>query len=123
MEISALIGFAELVLAFDLNVIEQWSDRKPLDLGALTFGSAFSDKRQQHAACLQCLDRFARPRKEISQLVTIGREASCKTLCQFLGHVLQTSGDKRVGDHLPASLGYSEAGYLVTHLIRPEFRE
>jgi len=29
--------------------------------------------------------------------------------------VLQTSGDKRVGDHLPASLGYSEAGYLVTH--------
>jgi hypothetical protein len=42
MEISALIGFAELVLAFDLNVIEQWSDRKPLDLGALTFGSAIS---------------------------------------------------------------------------------
>src|SRR5438067_1739848 len=60
VEVGALFGFAEAVLAFDLNVVEQRSDGKPLDLGALTFGAAVGDQRQQHASRPQGLDRFAR---------------------------------------------------------------
>jgi hypothetical protein len=47
MSIGALLGFAEPVLAFDLDVIEPTCQVEALDLGALGFAGAIGYQRQQ----------------------------------------------------------------------------
>ena len=47
MSIGALLGFAETVLAFDLDMIEPMRQVEALDLGALRFSGAIGYQRQQ----------------------------------------------------------------------------
>jgi len=120
MEIGPFIGLAEVVLAFNLDVVEQRRQREPFDLGALGRGSAVGDKRQQDATRLQRFDGFPGAGKERGQLVAEGREPRRDALRQVRRQGRRTGGRERFGDHLPARLGHPKTRDLVALRIRPE---
>ena len=63
MHVGLLLGFAEAVLALDLDVVEAVFEREPHDLGALRLGRAVGDQRQLDPELLQPVERLVRAGK------------------------------------------------------------
>ena len=75
MQIGMLVGLAEAVLAFDLDMIEAVREIEAFDLGALGVGGAIGHQRELHAERLQLVDRLMRAGKDERLLLAIGGEA------------------------------------------------
>ena len=74
MQIGPFVGFAETMLALDLDVIEAMGQREAFDLGALDAGCAIGDQREFDAERLQRIDRVMRARKHERLILAIDRE-------------------------------------------------
>jgi hypothetical protein len=74
VEVGALIGFAEPVLAFDLDVIKATRQVETFDFGSLVLGCSVGHESEPHAARLERIDDVVRIRKQAHLVIAIGRK-------------------------------------------------
>ena len=124
MAIGLLLGFAEAVLALDLDVVEAVRQGKALDLGALRRGCAVGDERELDAELLQAVERLMRAREHaqfgvLEFVEPIGNRVTDLARRRRMAARRGKLGE-RVADDMAPRLADAVAPMLVACLIRPE---
>src|SRR5262249_46751438 len=80
MQVCSLVGFSELVLALDLNVVETTCKVEAVQLGSLGLGCSVGHKCEARAACPERVNDVVSIREQAHVLIAIDRKPVGKPL-------------------------------------------